>query len=95
MMSKRRKIVLAVLVLGSLALTAGILLAPSAYEVTRYVIAGGGSRVQGTNYGVISTMGQGAVGSHGAGANYGACAGYWCGGLPEFKVFLPLVLRAS
>lgn len=94
-MSKQRKFFLAVLVLGSLVLTAGILLAPSAYEVTRYVIAGGGSQVQGTNYGVVSTMGQGAVGSYGAGTNYGACAGFWCGGIPDFKVFLPLVLRSS
>lgn len=92
-MSKQRKILLAALLLGSLALTSGALLAPSAYEMTRYVIAGGGSWVQGTNYGVVSTMGQGAVGNHGTSANYGACAGFWCGGLPKFKIFLPVVLR--
>lgn len=92
-MSKQRKIVLAVLALGSLLLISGAMLAPSAYEITRYVIAGGGSRVEGTGYGVISTMGQGAVGNFGTSANYGACGGFWCGGMAEFKVFLPLILR--
>lgn len=92
-MSRQRKIVLAVLMLGSLTLFAGVLLVPSAYEVSRYVIAGGGSRVEGTNYAVINTTGQGVVGDFGTSAHYGACAGFWCGGLPENKIFLPLVLR--
>ena len=92
-MSKQRKITLVVLMLSSLALFAGVLLAPSAYEVTRYVIAGGGDRVQGTNYGVINTTGQGVVGDFGTSTHYGACAGFWCGGIPEYEIFLPLVLR--
>jgi hypothetical protein len=92
MMSKRKKIVLVVLMLASLTLFSGVMLLQG-YDIARYVIAGGGSRVQGTNYGVISTMGQGAVGNHGTSAHYGACAGFWCGGLPESKIFLPLVLR--
>ena len=92
-MSRQRKIVLVVLMLGSLALISGVLLLQDNYAIDRYVIAGGGSRVKGTNYGVISTMGQGAVGNFGTSANYGACGGFWCGGLAEFKVFLPVILR--
>lgn len=89
----QRKGTLALLMLGSLALISGVVLAPSAYEVGRYVIAGGGSRVEGTNYGVASTMGQGVVGEFGTSTHYGACAGFWCGGVPEFKIFLPVVLK--
>jgi len=95
-MGKQRKIVLVVLMLGLLASISSVLLAPNAYQMTRYVIAGGGNRVQGTNYGVVSTMGQGvasSVGGFGYSAHYGACAGFWCGGIPPYKVFLPLVLR--
>ena len=78
-MSRQRKIVLVVLMLGSLALISGVLLLQDNYAIDRYVIAGGGSRVKGTNYGVISTMGQGVVGDFGTSANYGACGGFWCG----------------
>jgi len=91
-MSKRKKIFLVVLMLASLTLFSGALLLQG-YDIVRHVVAGGGSRVTGTNYGVISTMGQGAVGNFGTSANYGACAGFWCGGEAEFKVFLPLVMR--
>mgnify|MGYP006295918895 CR=1 FL=1 len=96
-MSRRRKVALVALILGSLALVSGILVATSSHDVPRSVIAGGGSRVEGSNYAVVSTMGQGAAGSvggFGTSANYGACAGFWCIGLPEFNVFLPVVLRA-
>lgn len=92
----KRKIVLIVLMLGALASISGVLLAPAAYDTSRYVVAGGGDRVQGANYGVISTMGQGVasgVGEFGYSAHYGACAGFWCGGIPPYKVYLPLVLR--
>lgn len=92
-MSKKSKIILVILMLGALMSTAGVMLAPAAYDLSRYVIAGGGSRVQGTSYGVVSTMGQGVVGNHGASAHYGACSGFWCGGVPQFRVFLPVVLR--
>jgi len=95
-MNKPRRIVLAVLILGSLMLISGVLLTTSAYDMGRHVIAGGGDRVQGTSYGVISTMGQGAAsgaGDFGTSASYGACAGFWCGGIPQFKIYLPLVLR--
>jgi hypothetical protein len=92
-MSKQKKIVLVILMLGLLASISGVMLAPAAYDLSRYVIAGGGSRVQGTNYGVIGTMGQGVVGDHGVSAHYGACSGFWCGGIPPYRIFLPLVLR--
>jgi hypothetical protein len=96
MMSIQRKILLAALIMAALALTAGTILAANNREVNRYVIAGGGRKVQGTNYGVIGTMGQGVasgVGDFGTSANYGACAGFWCTGVPTYKIYLPLVLR--
>ena len=92
-MNKRRIVILTVLMLCSLALVSAVLLAPTAYEMGRHVIAGGGDRIQGTNYGVVSTIGQGVVGEHGTSASYGACSGFWCGGVPKFKLYLPVILR--
>lgn len=92
-MKKPRKIILIILEIGLVTLISATLLAPAAVGVSRFVIAGGGSTVQGSNYGVIGTMGQSVVGDHGSSASYGGCSGFWCGGIPQFKVFLPIMLR--
>jgi putative copper export protein len=93
MMSKRKKIVLMIMQIATLVLISAALLAPTATKISHYVMAGGGTKVLGTNYGVIGTMGQGVVGSQGYSANYGACSGFWCGGLPQFQTYLPIILR--
>ncbi len=93
MKSKRNRVILVILMVSSLILVAGVLVAPSAYEIARHVIAGGGSRVQGSSYGVISTMGQGVVGDFGTSASYGSCAGFWCAGMPGYQIYLPIVMR--
>jgi len=66
------------------------LAAPNAASIDWWVMAGGGGQD-----GVATTLG-GTVGQWVAGSDAQLCAGFWCGvGTPEYKVFLPLVLREA
>ena len=81
--------VLAVLLLSTTALSASS--APSAQEVPRHVIAGGGGRSEAGNYVLHGAAGQPVAGTT-ASPPYDLCAGFWCG-MGTYKLYLPLALH--
>ena len=83
-----------ILFLLALSLLAGLALAapPPGHEILRHVIGGGGGRVEQDIYTLDYTIGQPVVGTA-SNTPYELCAGYWCGGAGEYKIYLPLVLR--
>jgi hypothetical protein len=82
--------VLAVLLLTTTALSAST--APSAIEVQRYVIGGGGGRSEAGSYVLRGTAGQ-PVAGRAANYPYGFCAGFWPESCKCTAIFLPLILR--
>ena len=83
----------AILPLTALLLLAGVALAANGYEISLYVIGGGGGRSEAAPYTLDGTIGQAVVGVVGN-SPYELCAGFWCG-MGGHEVFLPLVLRNS
>jgi hypothetical protein len=83
--------ILAVLLLTTTALSASN--APSAVEVQRHVIGGGGGRSEAGDYVLRGTAGQPVAGTT-TNAPYDLCAGFWCG-TGTYTIYLPLVLRDS
>jgi hypothetical protein len=81
--------ILVVLLLTSTVLSAST--APSAYEVQRYVIAGGGGHSEGDGLTLDGTVGQAVVGTTSQ-VPYDLCSGFWCG-MGKYTFYLPLVLR--
>jgi hypothetical protein len=82
--------ILAVLLLSTTALSASN--APSAIEVQRHVIGGGGGRSEAGVYALHGTAGQ-PVASKGINYPYGLCAGFWPESCKYTAVFLPLILH--
>jgi hypothetical protein len=82
-------LILAVLLLAITTLSASS--APSAVEVQRYVIGGGGGRSEAGSYVLRGTAGQPVAGTT-TSSPYDLCAGFWCGA-GIYTVHLPLVLR--
>ncbi len=82
--------ILAGLLLTTTALSASS--APSAIEVQRHVIGGGGGLSEAGVYALHGTTGQ-PVASKGANYPYGLCAGFWPQSCKYTVIFLPLVLR--
>jgi len=91
-----------VLLFGLLLLTTGLLVGRDALAqgsgpaIDSWVIAGGGAPATGDDGRVAlhDTMGQPVVGSSsGAGGAVALSAGYWTGGVPVYRIYLPLVLR--
>ena len=64
------------------------------YDLSWYVLAGGGGAPEGSLYAMDSTMGQGVVGS-GSSASFGMGSGYWDTkpGVSLYRTYLPLLLR--
>lgn len=75
-----------------LLLLAGVALAANGYEITRYVIGGGGGHSEAGGYVLDATVGQGVAGVVND-APYELCAGFWCG-MAEYRFRFPLVLRS-
>jgi len=65
--------------------------AADGYEVSSYVIGGGGGHSEASPYTLDGTVGQAVAGAV-SNAPYELCAGFWCG-MGRYKVYLPLVLR--
>jgi hypothetical protein len=84
-------ILLTVLLLTSTALSASN--APSALEVQRYVIAGGGGHSEAGGLTLDGTVGQAVVGTTGQGT-FDLCSGFWCG-MGTYKLYIPLALQDS
>jgi hypothetical protein len=85
------KAILALIV--CLALAAPVLAKSLAdHDLSWYVIAGGGGRMDSVNHTLIGTAGQPLVGVM-TGNDSTLCSGFWCGVSVEYRVYLPLVLR--
>ena len=78
-------------VLIALLLTTRTAVAANGYEISSYVIGGGGGHSEASPYTLDGTVGQ-AVAGVVSNAPYELCAGFWCG-MGRYKVYLPLVLR--
>ena len=61
------------------------------YAIEWDVVSAGGAPMASSTYGLMDTVGQSAPGSSGS-ASYVLCAGYWCGIVADYTVYLPLVL---
>lgn len=72
-------------------LTGGAL-ASGVPAIDRYVVGGGGGRVEAGSYTLDGTIGQGVVGSVSGGA-YELDSGFWGETAAEHRNYLPLILR--
>lgn len=95
-MKTQRRIVVVLVLLGSLALVGAVLAAPTATIVDRYVIGGGGGPQEAGIYTLNGTIGQPVVGAIGN-TPYELGAGFW-GGMGAVagganRIYLPLVVR--
>ena len=74
---------------------AGIALAANGYEIRRFVVGGGGGRLQASPYILDGTVGQAVAGEAG-GATHQLCSGFWCEDMvAKYRVCLPLVVRSN
>ena len=93
MMSKVKIAVLMVALLCGLVLVSTSSAMSSAqYGIGWHVVGAGGSPMRSATYGLGGTAGQPAVG-HSHSASGKLCAGYWCGAVEAYRIYLPLVLR--
>jgi hypothetical protein len=61
------------------------------YDLSWHVIAGGGGKMESTQYTLQGTTGQPVIGSA-AGSGHTLCSGFWCGvAETEYQVYLPLL----
>ncbi len=95
-MNKRKAVALLVALIAVLwmLVTSALAMSSDNYRLDWFTPAtsGGGGPASSTNYGVNFTVGQSAIGTF-ASTNYGGCLGYWCSGMVEHCIYLPLVLR--
>lgn len=95
-MKKRKSfsqvIVAVIVVLAALLLLAGVALAVDGYDLSWYVIGGGGGHSEAAPYALDGTVGQ-AVAGPVSSAPYDLCSGYWCGGAAGNNIYLPLIMR--
>jgi hypothetical protein len=90
-----RKTTVALVVALSVLLIAAVALAANGYEIRRFVVGGGGGRLQQEPYVLEGTVGQTVAGET-SDATHQLCAGFWCEDMVSHqgKVYLPLVLRS-
>ena len=63
-----------------------------AYDLSRYVVAGGGGQGEASPYALGGTMAEPGAGLAAEG-NYTLCAGFWCGPASVgFEIYLPLLM---
>lgn len=96
---KRYLILLSVLALAFVTLSIGLVqakapIAPTTgYEVTWYSIDSGGYMVNtGGSYSLGGTIGQPDAGTL-SGGGYTLNGGFWSGAVPNYNIYLPLVLK--
>lgn len=61
------------------------------YAIPWWTIDGGGGTSSGSNYTVSGTIGQADTATM-SGGNYAVSGGFWSGS-PQYKIYLPLVLK--
>ncbi len=62
------------------------------YAINWDVMGGGGGSISSTSYAMNSTIGQAIIG-YKSSASYELGSGYWPGGVVEYLVYLPLILK--
>lgn len=86
---------LSLVLLAGMATLGGTALAGPGISLERFVISGGGSRLQNGGMTLDYTLGQPVVGTNTNGEAE-LCTGFWCkagAGLVEHQVFIPMVLK--
>jgi len=63
------------------------------YDLTWWTVDGGGGKASGGGYVLLGTTGQPDAGSVLTGSGYELVGGFWPGGVAQYDVYLPLVLR--
>lgn len=86
---KRRALLLALVAIVLVSTT--VLAAPTALQLPRSVLSGGGAHVAAGSYAIDGSIGQSVVGIVSAGS-YQVCSGFWCG-LGIYKWLMPLIFR--
>ena len=93
-MNKRTLLLgLAVLLVALLLVGAAMAQISAGFDLSWYVLAGGGEEAAGTDYALVGTLGQWVVGPS-AGVDYDVNSGYWSAvsSLSGYTVYLPLLL---
>ena len=83
------------ILLMALLLRGGVALAQSGggYDLTWHTVDGGGATSStGGGYALAGTVGQPDAGAL-SGGSYALAGGFWGGGVVEYRIYLPLVLR--
>jgi len=62
------------------------------YDLSWHVIGGGGGQSSSAGHTLMGTVGQPLVGAVSSGS-HALCSGFWCGGVVQYRIYLPLVLR--
>ncbi|RMD64975.1 hypothetical protein D6833_03620 [Candidatus Parcubacteria bacterium] len=89
-----KKGVLYVLIVLLVIAMGGLVLANTQYDLSWHVIGGGGGTSSGGHYALDATIGQPVAASSG-GDVYQVCAGYWCGNVPGWHLYLPNVEKSA
>ncbi len=84
--------VLALALVLTVLCSAGVVVAGGGPDIGWNVLADGGGRVTAGAYTLDNTIGQ-AVAGIASGGSSELCAGFWCMGGGNHRVYLPLVLR--
>ena len=92
-MTKRVPLLLFIVLAVGVISLGGVVLAAGGYDIPWHVIGGGGGTSSGSHYILDSTIGQ-PVAATSSGGPYQVCAGYWCGNVPGWHLYLPKVLKA-
>ena len=77
-----------------LLLLAGVTSAQNAPSIDWSVIGGGGGHAEAGRYALDATIGQ-PVAAVSSGGAYQLCAGYWCGNVPGWHMYVPNMLKAA
>ena len=88
----KRTAILALLVCLALAAPASAQVS-SNYDLTWHLIGGSGGRMQSAQYLLAGTLGQPLVGTMIVGGSTALCSGFWCGDIPEYRIYLPVTLK--
>ncbi len=92
-MTNRVRLLLVLLLVTGILAFGGMIFAAGGYDIPWHVIGGGGGTSSGGHYTVDATIGQ-PVAATSSGGHYQVCAGYWCGNVPGWHLYLPKVLKA-
>ena len=89
----KTKVLILALALALFLVVAGVVLANGGLARPRWVLGGGASDSAAEGVALHATLGQPVVGVV-SGGDVTLGQGFWCGAIPGYNIFLPLVIRA-